>query len=63
MDRQGRTGDTVLVMGREMSGIQEPNTAVVTVGGGVKTTEIKIHWAALGDKIKHEGGGRSGEKV
>jgi hypothetical protein len=44
MIMQDLTGDTVLVMSREMTGIQDPNTAVVAGGEGVKTTENKIHW-------------------
>jgi hypothetical protein len=43
MDRQAaRTGDIVLVKGREMTG-RIPNTAVVAGGRKVKTTENKIH--------------------
>jgi hypothetical protein len=41
MDRQARTGDTVLVKSREMTG-REPSTAMWMNGGGVKTTENKI---------------------
>jgi hypothetical protein len=35
MDRQVRTGDTVLVRGREMTG-RTPNTAVVAGGRRIK---------------------------
>jgi hypothetical protein len=38
MDRQARSGYTVLVKRRE------PNTALVAWRRGVKTTENKIHW-------------------
>ncbi len=43
MDRQARTGDTVLVKSREMTGRSQ--TLKWWLGGGrVKTTEKKIHW-------------------
>ncbi len=40
MDRQARTGDTVLVKNREMR--VKSNIAVVAGGDGVKTTENNI---------------------
>jgi hypothetical protein len=43
MDRQARTGDTVLVKSREMTG-RTQTLPWWLGGGGVKTTDNKIHW-------------------
>jgi hypothetical protein len=66
MDRQARTGDTVLVKSREMTGGGKSQTLPWWLGGGgVKTTENKIHWprwsivahTVLDRKGNAEGGG------
>ncbi len=46
MIRQARTGDTVLVKSREMTGIgaKRQTQPWWLEGEGVKTTEIKIRW-------------------
>ncbi len=46
-----------------MTGIQVPKTAVVTGGRRDKDDRNQNTLGPLGDKIKHEGGGRSGEEV
>jgi hypothetical protein len=56
MDRQVYTGDTVLAKSREMTSLQEPNTAMVTGGRRDKEHRNQNTLAQLGEKIKHEGG-------
>jgi hypothetical protein len=46
MDRQARTGDTVLVKSREITGRSQTLTWLL-MGEGVKTTQTKIHCTPL----------------
>ncbi len=44
MDKQARTGDTVLIKSREMTGRRQILSWVAGGRRGVKTTENNIHW-------------------
>jgi hypothetical protein len=64
MDRQARTDDTVLVKTREMTG-RSKTLPWWLGGGGVKTTENKIHWPrclllTFSERGGSEGGGEGG---
>jgi hypothetical protein len=48
MEKQAGTGDTVLVKSRDMKGRRQTLPCMVAGGGGVKTTENKIHWPPFG---------------
>ncbi len=50
MDRQARTGDTVLVESKEMTG-RNQKLPWWLWRGGVKTTENKIHWPRWGHPL------------
>jgi hypothetical protein len=50
MDRQARTGDTVLVMSREITGTSHPLPWWLGEGE-VKTTENKIYWPRWGQSM------------
>jgi hypothetical protein len=57
--RQARTGDTVLVKSREMTG-RSQKLPLGLGGAGVKTTENKIHWPRWETRRVDDGRGAMG---